>query len=310
MDAVDLHIIGALQVDGRASWRKIARVIDAPLRTVARRGNALLESGVVRMVLMPAAATVLLEVTAAPTRVDAVARALADRPHSIFVYVVGPPTRILVEEHCRPDAVADLVLHDVPAMPDVVDVAGMPALEYYRTLSTWSAGLLTPDQVAALDPRFGLPEIAAPGPELSAADRQVLQVLAADPRATARAIAERTGIGEQAARRRVTALLGSAASIRAVVRPADIGLSVSAFVTLRVRPSRIPHVAKALRESPYVRYAVFTPGSDPLLADVAVPSVAALRTFLTDSPWASEVTAMRTSTVIAAYKHSGLSLTR
>lgn len=38
------RIVGALQVDGRASWRKIAEVLGEPERTVTRYGTELLES--------------------------------------------------------------------------------------------------------------------------------------------------------------------------------------------------------------------------------------------------------------------------
>ena len=46
---LERQIIVALQVDGRATWRKIARVIGEPERTVARYGSALLEQGKVKI---------------------------------------------------------------------------------------------------------------------------------------------------------------------------------------------------------------------------------------------------------------------
>lgn len=45
LDELDKRVVGALQVDDRASWRRIADVIGAPERTVARRGARLLSTG-------------------------------------------------------------------------------------------------------------------------------------------------------------------------------------------------------------------------------------------------------------------------
>jgi DNA-binding Lrp family transcriptional regulator len=41
LDELDRRIVGALQIDGRASWRRIAEVLGEPERTIARRGSAL-----------------------------------------------------------------------------------------------------------------------------------------------------------------------------------------------------------------------------------------------------------------------------
>ena len=69
LDELDRRIVGALQVDGRASWRRIAEVLDAPFSTVNRRGTALLASGAVRVVALPRySQTAIIEVTTVPQR--------------------------------------------------------------------------------------------------------------------------------------------------------------------------------------------------------------------------------------------------
>jgi DNA-binding Lrp family transcriptional regulator len=50
LDDLELRIATALQVDPRASWRRIAAVLGEPERTVARRGNDLIESRLVNIV--------------------------------------------------------------------------------------------------------------------------------------------------------------------------------------------------------------------------------------------------------------------
>ncbi|MFC9256255.1 AsnC family transcriptional regulator [Amycolatopsis thailandensis] len=66
-DPLDRRVIGAPQVDGRASWRRIAEVLDAPERTVARRGARLLENGIVTVIAVtPYGVPMLVRVKAAP----------------------------------------------------------------------------------------------------------------------------------------------------------------------------------------------------------------------------------------------------
>src|SRR5690625_4573506 len=49
IDDTDRLIAAALQVNGRASWGEISRALDLPERTVARRGQQLLDRGLVRV---------------------------------------------------------------------------------------------------------------------------------------------------------------------------------------------------------------------------------------------------------------------
>ncbi|MDQ4213613.1 Lrp/AsnC family transcriptional regulator [Microbacterium capsulatum] len=309
LDEIDRRVAGALQVDGRASWRRIAGVIDVPVSTVVRRGNALLESGDVRIGVMSQTRTVLLEVQAHAGDVDAVARALAARPSSIFVYVLGSPVRILVEEHASEEN-SDLLLHDIPAIPGVTGVALIPVLEYYRTLTSWMPGQLTPEETRALNPAFGqVPPADGTVPALDEVDSAILAVLERDARAAAIDIAAAVGVSESAVRRRLGVLIGGAVDVRAVVAPAVLGLPIAGFVWLRVRPAAVATVAAALQASPFVRYAAFTLADEQILVDVAVPTVAELRRFLTESAWSAAVDGIRAASVVGAYKRSGM-LTR
>jgi len=306
LDEIDRRVVGALQVDGRAPWRRIAGVIGVPVRTVVRRGNALLDSGDIRVGLMRSTRTVLLEVQAGAADVDAVARALAQRESSIFVYVLGSPVRILVEEHA-PQENSDLMLHDIPSIPGVTGVALIPVLEYYRTLTSWMPGQLTVDEAHRLNPAFGTPpRIDAELPQLDDGDRAILAALDRDARAAAIDIAAAVGMSESAVRRRLGVLIGGAVEVRAIVAPATLGLPIAGFAWLRVRPSSVASVAAALQASPWVRYAAFTLSDEQILVDVAAPTVTDLRRFLTESPWAAEVDGMRAASVIAAYKRSGV----
>lgn len=100
-DELDRRIVAALQVNGRASWRRIADVLGEPFRTVTRRGVALLESGAVRIAgLASLGPTHLVELECEPGRLDDVATKLAGMPDVIFVYALTSPMRLIVEVHC------------------------------------------------------------------------------------------------------------------------------------------------------------------------------------------------------------------
>ncbi|MGN7861205.1 Lrp/AsnC family transcriptional regulator [Microbacterium sp. 22303] len=306
LDEIDRRVIGALQVDGRASWRRIAGVIGVPVSTVVRRGNALLESQAVRIGVVRSTRTVLLEVQANAADVDAIARALAARESSIFVYVLGSPLRILVEEQAPPEY-ADLILRDIPSIPGVTGMAVIPMLEYYRTLSGWMPGQLTGDEAHALNPDFGRPPlIDQPLLELDDGDEAILAALERDARASAIDIAEIVGLSESAVRRRLSVLIGGAVDVRAIIAPSTLGLPIAGFVWLRVPPAAVASVSAALQASPFVRYAAFILADEQILVDVAVPTVTELRRFLTESPWSTQVDGIRAASVVAAYKRSGV----
>ena len=248
----------------------------------------------------------LLEVQAAAAQVDSVARAIAARETSIFVYVLGSPVRILVEELAVGES-ADLMLREIPAIPGVADVAIIPVLEYYRTLTGWMPGQLTRDEARSLNPEFGRQvSVDPPTTDPDEHDEAILTALEADPRVAAVEISASIGISEAAVRRRLGLLIGTKVEVRAIVEPATVGLPVSAFVWLRVRPDAVAGVVDSLLDSPYVRYAVFTLSAEQILIDVAVPTLGALREFLTESRWSAEVDGLRAASVVAAYKRSGI----
>ncbi|MFT4126148.1 MAG: Lrp/AsnC family transcriptional regulator [Gordonia sp. (in: high G+C Gram-positive bacteria)] len=307
LDDLDRRIVGALQVDGRASWRRIAEVLDVPFSTVGRRGAAMLASGLIRVVAIPAhTRTAIIEVEAVPGRLDAVARALADRPDTIFVYALSAPSRIIVEEEQSADGdLARAVLDEIPAIDGVTGVMAAPILTYYRTLTEWMPGLLTPDEVAALKPGFGRVADAVP---MEPADRELYAPLVADGRLSVGEIARATGQSEATVRRRLTGMIAAKILIRTVVAPRHLGLKVSAFLWIRVAPHHIETVAGELLASPYVRYAVMTMGDHQLLVDIAVPSLDDLRRLLTEQPWAVGAESIRTSPVLAVYKTSGIAV--
>jgi DNA-binding Lrp family transcriptional regulator len=309
LDPLSRRIVGALQVDGRASWRKIAEVLDEPVRTVARRGAALLEDRTVQVVGLPNTdQTHIVRLRCRAGATAAVAKAVAARRDTVFVYVVGRAPEIVAEVMTPYDALAGLVLDELPALDGVEEVRADSALLYFRTVAEWSPDLLGPDEIAALgEVADGEPFSPETRIQLDDTERALLDALVADGRTPLQDIAELLGCSDATARRRVEQLIDRGAlRIRAVVEPALLGLPVETLVWLRAHPTRIDEIGRALIGSPLVRYCAFVAGEDQLLVDVTTPDVDTLRRLLTDPAWAGGVDQVSATPLLRAYKRGGV----
>lgn len=308
LDGLDRRIVGALQVNGRASWRRIAEVLGEPFSTVTRRGIALLESNIVRVAgLVTLGPTHLVEVHCEPSRLHAIAEELSGDPDAIFVYALTGPTRLLFEVQARPGRLSSLVLEELPALDGVVQVSASPVMAYFRTVAEWHPGPVTAEEISALQ------EVPPPSSRPSASgvlddvDANLVRLLVADGRVPVAELGDAVGLSAPAVRRRLNALLEDGRlSVRAIVDPVDIGLPVEAVVWVRTAPSDAVEVGRLLAEAPGVRYAVMAMGEFQLMANVTLASVNELREFLTSSPWAARAQAVRSSLVVRAYKRGGV----
>lgn len=153
LDELEQRIVAALQVDGRAPWRKVAAVLGEPERTVARHGADLLASGVVAVVglrMWPASALLRLECSPGTSRVAA--EALAQRRDSTFSYLMTGGADCVAELAVDPEELGGILATEVPATVGLVRAVSYPVLRYFRTGRGWRSGLLTDVQVAHCSP--------------------------------------------------------------------------------------------------------------------------------------------------------------
>ncbi|MFC1407284.1 MULTISPECIES: Lrp/AsnC family transcriptional regulator [Streptacidiphilus] len=309
LDALDRRIVAALQIDGRASWRRIAAALDEPERKIARRGNRLLESGDVEVRgLATRGETVILRMNCRPGSVRDIAVATGLREDAIFSYVLAGVTDCVAELQCAPGQLGRLVLDEVPALPGLVQQQVSPVLRYFRTVHEWSPGILRPEEVEALD-SGGVPAdgVGLPEQELAPDERAVLAALVEDGRRTNDELAALAGVSVATARRRVESLTRDGlVSIRAVVEPALLGLPVEALLWIRTRPDEVEEVGRLLVASPLVRYAAVVMGEYQLLVHVTQPSKEELHRFLTEPAWVRRAEAVQSHLVVEAWKRSGV----
>ncbi len=89
---------------------------------------------------------------------------------------------------------------------------------------------------------------------LDAVDRQLLTALAADPRATVVALAERLGMSRNTVQARMARLEreGAFLSFDRAIDPEPLGYPLEAFIAVHVRQKRLAEVVDAIAEIPEV----------------------------------------------------------
>ncbi|MFX0580917.1 Lrp/AsnC family transcriptional regulator [Nocardia nepalensis] len=270
LDAIDLGLLHALHVDGRAAFSRIAEVLGASDRTVARRFSRLREAGALRVIGVPDPHRVgyaewVVRLRVRPDGVDGLARALAARPDTAWVTVLSSGCEILCLFRTVGESPAPL-----PAVTRHPAVVASDAHRLLRHLMTrqWSGrtSALNTDQVAALR----APLSAASGPvTLTDLDRRMLPRLAADGRAAYPHLAGAIGWSESAVRRRLDELRRSGLMRFDVeIDAALLGYSFQCMLWLTVAPLRLAEVARALIDDPEAAFVGATTGPHNIFAIV------------------------------------------
>ena len=317
--SIDALLAVALQVNGRASWGAIARALDLPERTAARRGQRLLDTGAVRVstyldtTIVGDARPLVIELETTAGRAMEVAHELAARPDASSVSVLEGSGEIVCMLLPRtPEDSARLQLVELPAIDGVRSARVGTVLRYFRSGYDWAAAELPDRAVAEL--RKEMPVIAAgPAPRhavLSADDEALIAKLAVDGRATVAALARDLDVSAATVRRRLETLFADGAlHVRTEISPALHGLRVEALSWLRVQPDMIEPVGKVLGRHPAVRFCVALTGTSQVMIDYLVHNEHELFDFLANDVGDLRVDSIaRTAVVLAAVRRGPMVL--
>jgi DNA-binding Lrp family transcriptional regulator len=310
LDDVDLGLVHALQIDGRASFRAVGEVLGVSENTVARRYRRLRAAGLLLVAGSLNGArlgysnwTIRLQCT--PDAANAIARAIAARPDTSYVHLRPGGTEISCSAQTPgADESEALLLHKLPRTSRVTAVSAHLLLGHRALPNTWAGpARLSPGQAALLAP----PPPGDGEVTLGPADRPLFGLLSRDGRASHAELAAATGWSEATVRRRVAALRRSGVLTFLVdIPPAALGFRAEARLWMSVRPSRLTEVAAAMAEHPEVSLVALTTGPTNLLAAVNCRDSLDLARYLTESVGSLDaVRAVETAPVIRTVKRAG-----
>ncbi|GAA3838969.1 Lrp/AsnC family transcriptional regulator [Streptomyces phyllanthi] len=312
LDETDRRIAAALVASPRASWREVARCLGLSERTVVRRVALLYADGTLRATVVrnparfPHLIPVALRIRCRPNKIRQVAQALARRSDTVWVDILGGGDEISTIFFLEgQEARNNLLLRDLAATDAVGTWTAHTLLRVFPTAFRWTAGLLTPRELADL-----VPEPASPAPSYTCLDidSALIAGLTEDGRATYTDLARRAGTTALTARRRLEALVdGQVLRLATELDLALLGAQTEALLWIVVQPGVLQEAAQTLSTHPHVRFCAATTGPANLVVAVAAANLDALYTFLTDTVGPLDgVTAIDTTPLLATVKRTGL----
>ena len=327
-DQLDIQLLHALQIDGRASFSLIADVLGVSDQTIARRYGRLRSAGMLRVRGLADPDRIgltswIVRVQCTPNAATAVAEALARRPDTAWISLTSGGTEITAVVRTRTgEDDSHLLLDTLPRSRGVAAMTAQCVLHTFfgGVLSVINkSGALTPEQVAALSRPSSGPAPAGPdeaaavrtggAPDrIAAGDGPLLAALETDGRTTFRDLASVTGWSQTTVRRRITDLRASGTLYFDVdFHQALLDLAVRAMLWLSVSPDRLVAAGEALASHPETAYVAATTGPASLYAAVLSASTQALYDYLTTRiallPGLNQV---ETIPVVRTVKRSGL----
>ncbi|KUN17099.1 hypothetical protein AQJ23_43345 [Streptomyces antibioticus] len=292
LDELDRKVLQALQLDGRASFRRIGQVLDVSENTAARRFRNLRELGL-RTVARPVPARLgrtewIVRIQVTPDAATPLAEALAKRPETAYVSIGGAGTEL----HCGITAPATEE-NDAPLLPSLHRMNRVTAINAHCLLHVYEGDPpvwatkhhpLAPEQHAALAP--AVPRTVEPDADiadLDEADHALIAALAEDARATYPQLAAITGLTNSTAKRRVDRLVAEGVVLICTeFPPSRLGFRLMSYLWLRVDPARLEEVGTALAAHAPISFAAAVTGPHNMVATAMTRNTGGLYRYLAD----------------------------
>lgn len=283
LDELDRSIVAALQLDGRASWSKIARLLGASESTVVRRSQQLFDRGLTRVIAMidtlrcGLGVPVLVRYRSRPGAALRVAEELVARPETRFVALVGGSTDC-VAELILPDhrQLADMVVAEQPSADLIVDAETLTVVRTFTSAYAWDPGLLSAEATEQLRPgcvppfeeRFW----GEPPETLTDHEMAIIAALRHNGRLPFSELARQLDMRETTVARRVDSLVERGClQFRTLTEPGLLGFGVEFWLWLSVHPAQLHAAGIELARHPGTKYASATLGRYNLCAHVSLP---------------------------------------
>jgi len=311
LDAIDRQLVHVLTVEPRASFRTIAEVTGISDQTAARRYHKLSESAGLRVLGVVSGALLgwvdwFVRLQTTPGSADSIAEALARRPDTRWVNLASGGTEIICTvQASTPEQRDALFLRGLPGSRRVVQISAHSILHNF-TPGAWQGicQALSPEQLgmlAALSPGGTAPGVLLPE------DEPLLAELGRDGRTSHAALATALHWHESTVRRRIEELRRSGLlHFEVDLDSRFLGMNVSAMLWLKVEPSRLDAVGRALAGHPEVPFAAATTGPSNVVVTALFRDTQHLYEYLT-GPLASlpGVSSVETAPIIRTLKRTG-----
>ncbi|MFD4510053.1 Lrp/AsnC family transcriptional regulator [Streptomyces sp. NPDC058457] len=284
---LDLLILSALEVNGRASFKRIGAALGVSDQTVARRYRRLCAEAGLRVVAVRdperlALDQWMLRLRCVPDTALTIADALAKRPDTGWIALASGGTEVICGTLPRnPWDRDDLLLGKLPRTPSIVEIRAHQLLfRFYGGPSgwLWKFGALSDEQIAVLRPE----QVPEPGPpRIAPEDEPLVAVLERDGRAVHAELQHATGRSESAVKRRLAALVASGALYFDVECDAAIlGYPITAVLWVTAAPAALRVVGEALAHHTEVTHVTATAGPSNLMVTVRARSTVGLYDYL------------------------------
>ncbi|QKV90732.1 Lrp/AsnC family transcriptional regulator [Streptomyces sp. NA02950] len=271
----DVRVIRALQVAPRASFASISAVLGLTEGAVSRRFRRLRADGVIRVVgvVDPGAlgqSRWLVRLRCRPGSVTAIADALAKRDDVSWVALGAAGSEITCAVRSRTrEQREDLLGQRLPRTAAVIDINASAMLRQFvgGRGHYWAAlhGTLTPQQESMLGsdgtPFMESPVVARDPVRLTPEDEKMLDLLAADGRASLVDLGAAADLTPGRASRRLQALFRlRVVHVDVEIVAAALGYHARANLWLRVHPSAVKSVGRTLAREPEIAFAAAVSG--------------------------------------------------
>ncbi|MGX1273357.1 Lrp/AsnC family transcriptional regulator [Streptomyces phaeoluteigriseus] len=286
-DELDLKLLCALEIDGRASFSRLGAVLGVSDQTVARRYRRLCAEGGLRVVALRDAERLgqdqwMLRLRCVPDSATVIADALARRQDTNWIGLGSGGTEIVcMTRPRRPGDHDDLLLGRLPRTPSVVEIRAQQILHrFYGGPNGWlrKFAVLDEDVTEALLPRHESP--AGPA-RIDPEDEALIAVLERDGRAGYPELQRATGRSESAVKRRLATLLASGAVYIDVEYHSEIfGFPLAAALWITTTPAALHTVGEALAGHEEVAHAAATAGPSQIVVTAVTRGTAGLYAYL------------------------------
>ncbi|MET9891115.1 Lrp/AsnC family transcriptional regulator [Streptomyces sp. NPDC006465] len=287
LDLLDVRLLAALEINGRASFSRIGEVLGASDQTIARRYRKLCAEAGLRVVAVRDAQRLgqdhwMLRLRCAPDSATAIADALAQRPDTAWIGLASGGTEVVCMTRPRsPADHDDLLLGKLPRTPKIMEIRAHQLIHrFFGGPDGWIGkfAALTGDQIAALRPE----PCEAGGPaRIDPEDEPLVAALERDGRATYPELQRATGRSESAVKRRLAALLASGAVYVDVEYHSEhLGYGLAACLWITAAPAALHSVGQALATHDEIAFASATAGPSNIVVTAVVPDTAGLYAYL------------------------------